>query len=432
MRGEYLSRPVDIVEAAYHLAHDDDTWLLNLARSAMPSLDRGEGVMGFLADIETRQVVASASTVSSSDYAAFFKRLVETAEGAVAEAYGADRGANFASVSGHLGLTGGHWDRWEAAASSLGFVDAVGLLSATGAGYSFAVWSPARHLLTKPTQRTVDWWRRLAAHIGAAYRLRRRFGSASAIDRAEAVLDPSGRVHHASASARERNAQSALREAVLAMERSRGPLRNEDAGRALTLWHALVAGQWSLVDHFDSDGRRFLVALANSPDNPDPRALRPREGAALRLAMEGASAKDIALALDISPSNARGLLSTAMRALGLESRADLFRFRADNARVLSEVDAEPALVALSLPHAMVDVPRAADLTASERELVSHLVAGDSNVEIARARGRSERTVANQVASILRKLDVHSRADVVALVTGNPKQIAERRDRKQAG
>jgi DNA-binding CsgD family transcriptional regulator len=53
------------------------------------------------------------------------------------------------------------------------------------------------------------------------------------------------------------------------------------------------------------------------------------------------------------------------------------------------------------------------LTGAEREVLMLLLAGRSNREIARTRATSERTTANQIASIFRKLDVHSRAELLA-------------------
>ncbi|MGZ3421543.1 MAG: LuxR C-terminal-related transcriptional regulator [Polyangiales bacterium] len=55
----------------------------------------------------------------------------------------------------------------------------------------------------------------------------------------------------------------------------------------------------------------------------------------------------------------------------------------------------------------------AALTRAEREVVGAVASGLSNREIAEARGTSERTVANQIASIFRKLGVESRAALVA-------------------
>jgi DNA-binding CsgD family transcriptional regulator len=67
---------------------------------------------------------------------------------------------------------------------------------------------------------------------------------------------------------------------------------------------------------------------------------------------------------------------------------------------------------LSVPHAG---PRPEALTPVERNVVASILEGKSNREIARARGTSERTVANQVASVFGKLRVGSRAELVALL-----------------
>ncbi|MCP3139763.1 response regulator transcription factor [Pyxidicoccus xibeiensis] len=60
----------------------------------------------------------------------------------------------------------------------------------------------------------------------------------------------------------------------------------------------------------------------------------------------------------------------------------------------------------------VDRPRGADLTQSERHVLELLVSGASNADIARARRASVRTVANQVASVLRKLGAASRYELI--------------------
>ena len=57
------------------------------------------------------------------------------------------------------------------------------------------------------------------------------------------------------------------------------------------------------------------------------------------------------------------------------------------------------------------------LTPAEREIARAIVDGASNAEIARRRGTSLRTVANQVASILARLGASSRAQVAAKMAG---------------
>lgn len=53
------------------------------------------------------------------------------------------------------------------------------------------------------------------------------------------------------------------------------------------------------------------------------------------------------------------------------------------------------------------------LSAAEREVAGDAAAGLSNAAIAKKRGRSPRTIANQLASIYRKLGVVSRAELAA-------------------
>jgi DNA-binding CsgD family transcriptional regulator len=53
------------------------------------------------------------------------------------------------------------------------------------------------------------------------------------------------------------------------------------------------------------------------------------------------------------------------------------------------------------------------LTRVEHEIIAAILAGKRNADIARERGTAPRTIANQVASIYRKLGVRSRAELVA-------------------
>jgi DNA-binding NarL/FixJ family response regulator len=147
-------------------------------------------------------------------------------------------------------------------------------------------------------------WRRLSAHITAAQRLRSKLAAAdlaaARLERAEAVLAPDGAVSHATGEAKSRRARDALRAGLRAMERARGPLRQQSSVEALETWRGLVAGRWSLVDHFDSDGRRYVVAHRNAPEVADPRGLTARERQIAGYADLGRSNKEIAYELGLS------------------------------------------------------------------------------------------------------------------------------------
>jgi DNA-binding CsgD family transcriptional regulator len=67
-------------------------------------------------------------------------------------------------------------------------------------------------------------------------------------------------------------------------------------------------------------------------------------------------------------------------------------------------------VLLSLPRAW-NMPD--NLTAAERQVALAVLSGLSNADIARMRGSSPRTVANQLATIFRKLGVRSRSELAS-------------------
>lgn len=61
--------------------------------------------------------------------------------------------------------------------------------------------------------------------------------------------------------------------------------------------------------------------------------------------------------------------------------------------------------------------RPAQLTQAEAQIAALVLRGASGAEIARVRGVSPRTIANQLASIYRKLGVCSRATLVLALQG---------------
>jgi DNA-binding NarL/FixJ family response regulator len=68
---------------------------------------------------------------------------------------------------------------------------------------------------------------------------------------------------------------------------------------------------------------------------------------------------------------------------------------------------------LSFPLAPISLPES--LSDAERAVARALLAGASNRQIAAARRTSVRTVANQMASLLRKLGARSRMEAIAAI-----------------
>jgi DNA-binding CsgD family transcriptional regulator len=125
------------------------------------------------------------------------------------------------------------------------------------------------------------------------------------------------------------------------------------------------------------------------------RALTRREVDVLELASTGLSNKLCGYALGLSPAAISMALTNAAQKLGALTQLELLR------------------VAALLAHD----PRAdtdeTSLTAAEHEILALLRQGLSNADIAAQRGRSVRTIANQVASLLEKTRQPSRRALIA-------------------
>lgn len=172
---------------------------------------------------------------------------------------------------------------------------------------------------------------RLQAHLAAAYRLRRYLATGGSENEVDAVLDPDGRIQHVTRSADSHSQRAALRAAAQAVERARGPLRRRDGEEALSLWNAMVMGQWTLVDRFERDGRRFVVACRNRPRPRADAVLTRREREIVSMAALGYSNKLTAYALGLSPSTVATHTQHACAKLGVLTRAEMIRVWVDRA-----------------------------------------------------------------------------------------------------
>lgn len=163
----------------------------------------------------------------------------------------------------------------------------------------------------------------VVAHLAAAVRARHRLGGRAPIAAdAEAVLAPDGRLLHAERPASGTSARDELRRAAQNLDRVRA---SRSAGRSeevTDLWRCMVAGRWSLVDEFDHDGRRFVLALPNEVE-ASGGGLSKRELQVLEELAKGRSNKEIAYSLGLAVSTVSTLLSRAARKTRARSRVEL-------------------------------------------------------------------------------------------------------------
>jgi len=250
----------------------------------------------------------------------------------------------------------------------------------------------------------------IAAHIAAARRLR-----VAGAREPDAIFESTGKLAHVERG--HEDALLSLRDRVVRVERARTRASRANPDEVLTAWRALVAGKYTLLGRFDSDGRRHVVAYANPPGVRDPRGLTSTEAAVVGWALRGHSQKLIAYELGVAVGTVSGLLGRVFGKLRVGSLTELAERLSAPSRLRRLAVNDQEVLCFSGPDRS---PPAADLEAlsgAEREVARSLVRGLTNAEIARALGKSEHTVTHQIGSVFRKLRVGSRAELVARWSG---------------
>jgi DNA-binding NarL/FixJ family response regulator len=395
----------ETTRAAYAFTRDLGTWAMGVHEALGPSLDCGLGTLVGIVEFPEKKGVRVRHLTSRGGASRVHHAVVRLS------AFLAPERLKESFFNGRvLGSSSGHYDdgdftRLQSRARGVRTRDAAGWCVNDAVDHGFMVVAPSRELLRFPEQ-PIPVVRRLGSHIATGLRLQRVLGSAAFEDPAvEAILDTDGRAQHSVGMARMSGAIEQLRQAVL--ERSRTTAEADLA--ADPAWNAVLAGRWSLVDRFDSDGRRYVVAYRNPPGVLDPRRLTPREEGVTALAAIGQSNKEIASQLGVTQSTVATLLASALNKLGLSSRTMLPLFWRDlHGRAWAVSNAEAPLIALSHQDDPKDM---STLTPAERAVALALLEGLSDRHIAQARNSSRHTVSKHVTAIYRKLGVSSRVEL---------------------
>jgi DNA-binding CsgD family transcriptional regulator len=323
MHGDILS----VVEAAYTETADADHWLQSVFEVAHPLLDQGSGVLahrfslvdgsfsssGFLAVGDDARLIAVVQKLHR-----WFGGGTRDALDLLKRAYPSQPMVAWASQLGP------DWrppvDRaGESSTPGLRLApdrDVLRMIAADPSGHGVNIFATS-HRTRRLRHRSLSVWKWVAAHIATAYRLVLRRSPD-----AEAVLAPTGKVLHA-ASGLSRQQRESLSDGVRAMDKARGGLRRASPDEAVALWKALVAGRWSLVEQFDHDGRRLLVAKRNDLSVRPWHALTQHEAQTLAFAAEGQALKMIAYQLGVSIGTVSTALRRAARKVGVRSRMEL-------------------------------------------------------------------------------------------------------------
>jgi DNA-binding CsgD family transcriptional regulator len=392
-----------LIEAAQHAAGDDETWARGVADAAS-GLFLTSGRPGL-------RVLEHSPTCDSARYLTV----------AMTDTFGHDEGdggldalgvADFRTLYYPPGCVTTFRERErsfsgdaagvaETMRASIGVSDAVGLFAYPEPG--LVVFLAAMHdrevSLSRHDRRLLA---RIGLHLETSFRLRRR------PEAIKAVLDLDGRVLERTDDAPSRDVLTAY---AAGMNRARSEREGEEA---LAIWPALVAGRFSLVERRDGAKRRYLL-VENAASSQPFRALSHAEAEVVSQAARGHTSKIIAYGLGLAPSIVSGHLTRAAAKIGASSRMDLVRIAAMLTR---DPRARFADIAL---------------TDAERDVLHLLQQGLSNERIAAIRSRSVRTIANQVASLLRKTNSASRRQLLVMPRRDLRDDApSARDDRSAG
>lgn len=329
---------IEIIEASYRVELDEAAWLESVLAAAAPALERGLGSWAMSYDLDGAGPLRLRTPVvrnlpPGASLASVLEAQASVPASSVAQTFETTMCGTASQV---LGATYGPLISLERF-RDVGLGDTLGInvRDPTETGCLLAGFLPERSALTP---REIDVWKKVASHIAAGFRLQRARGrgGASGTDGAEAVLTPSGKLEHAEPAAQGPGARDKLREAVRAIEAAKGSLRRQAPEEAVDRWKTLVAARWTLLEHIEVDGRRYLVARENAPVDPAPAALTFRERQVVRQAALGHHNKLIAYELGITASTVRVLIARVAEKLGTSSRADTIRAFVAMARALEQ------------------------------------------------------------------------------------------------
>lgn len=325
------STVIDLTEFVYDLDVPKKEWIPSLLEVGRPLFDHGYGVLGmtYLRPPEGGMPTPT-KFYQSAGPSDLPERLLMASTLADPELLREiNRSGVVTTLSAKAHRVPGGLEAFEPHIAPAKDLLAITAVDPNGIGLSLSIMLPE---VTQLSGKDEDIWRMIGAHLVSGFRLRQGLEEARAPLRentplpnnAEAVLDPKKfEITDAVGQATDGTAGEFIREGARLIDKARGRLRREDPAEALEIWRALVEGRWSMVDWFDSDGRRFVLAHPNPPNLKDPRGLSERERQVATYAALGESNKLVSYRLGISQPKVSTTLKSAMHKLGVQTRPQL-------------------------------------------------------------------------------------------------------------
>jgi DNA-binding CsgD family transcriptional regulator len=322
---------IDLAEFVYDLDVPREDWVPSLLEAGLPLFDHGHGVVAttYLRPPEGGLPVPTKFFQSTGPDDLSERLFVGAYEADMETLRDINRSGVVTTLSEEAHRVPGGLDTFTHYIQPAKDLLAITAVDPNGVGLSLSIMLPE---VTQLSGKDRETWQMVGAHLVSGFRLqqsieeaRRSLAKKGSLPRnAEAVLDPKTlRITDAVGEAQEGSSGEFIREAARLIDRARGRMRRDDPEEALDTWKALVQGRWSMVDWFDSDGRRFVLAHPNPPEVTDPRGLTERERQVAAYAALGETNKLISYRLGISEPKVSTAVQAVMHKLGVRTRPQL-------------------------------------------------------------------------------------------------------------
>lgn len=418
-----------LIRAAYQISDSTDEWLRELAQAALRVMDCGSGVIAFryvindTTGFEPCEIVhvSAESTARFENFREFLKRIPSEWHPQMPHSPAIHHTISERVLSSSELLS----DRGVDVETSLRetlqdseYFDALITRIEIDEHGGFLLVAPSKEMLEPPLVDRARW-AKTAQHIRSGWLIANR------------LQDGVNRTALDTTSSQARRATDVLFPIL-------SDVRSDTRRPQRQLWDGLLDGTHSVVDYYTEHLRaRHYILVRNQPQLALSRALNDRERAAVSTFARTASGVEVAIQLDVAESTVRQYLRSAMCKLGLRHRSELLQI-AFAAGVLRRKTTSSDLRPPEKPshHAAVrtiddelsilSIPMVPSfhvmqmLTDAEREICRYVMLGWSTDQIAGRRCTSERTVANQLASIFRKLGITDRFELAHRLLGAKK------------
>lgn len=297
-------RAAHLIQTAYMVNKPEAEWLSGIADAARRFAVDSPGVV--VRYIEARAGLLMGMSAASSPFPSYVSALEEMGKGALAEPARAatllsrTRAFRSSELAAELGCTASFSRLFTRRTERFGEVDTLHLVGADDGGKALCLHIGISSGETRAIG-TKRVWNQMAMHLAAAARLRR---AVAPLVRADAAHTP-------------------LRQAAEAADRDPTSRLKPALDSTLDPWRRLIDGHWSVMDAFDSGGRRIIMLCPNPPELVEDCRLTRRERQVIAEIGRGGRETKTAVTLGISISTVRTHLARALEKLRIARVTDL-------------------------------------------------------------------------------------------------------------